>query len=217
MGSQPGVLISQMEPPPGERDEFDAWYADEHVPLRMALPGFTGAVRAWAPEGEPRHLVVYHLSSPTALESPEYLDVKENPSELTAHMLGHVGGFTRYIAEEIGDTGDAPPGRYLYLVTFDVPAAAEAEFDAWYESDHVPTLIRCEHWLRIRRYAVGDSIPAGVTRAALHELSDLAALESPERAEARASDWRRRLADEPWFSTARYAVYERYQDFAGTA
>ena len=54
----PAALISQMDPPPGERDDFDAWYRDEHIPSRLAVPGFESAVRGWAVEGEPSHLAL---------------------------------------------------------------------------------------------------------------------------------------------------------------
>ena len=209
------ALISQMTPPPGEDEEFDAWYRDEHVPARMRISGFLGAVRGWAVRGDPRHLVVYELRDLDVLSQLAYRDLKEHPGARTEHMLSHVAAFTRFTCEQIGDSGNAARGRYFYLVTFEVPPAAEGEFDAWYAEDHVPTLMASSHWQRIRRFAVSTGDPAGVTRIALHEIDDLAALDSPERAEARASGWRARLASQPWFDTARYAVYERAEDYAG--
>lgn len=211
--ARPAALLSQMDPPPGEDAGFDSWYRDEHIPVRLAIPGFDSAVRGWAVQGEPSHLAVYHLSSLDVLARPEYRELKSNPSPRTARMLETVAAFTRFTGEAIGDTGPAEPGRYLYLVTFAVPASAQAEFDAWYEQDHVPTLMRNDTWLRVRRYAILDSVPAEVTRVALHELGDLTALDSPERAAARTSDWRARLAAEEWFGSARYAVYERSETF----
>lgn len=205
----PAALISQMDPPPGERDEFEAWYCDEHIPSRLALPGFESAARGWAVEGEPSHLAVYHLAELDALERPEYAELKRNPSERTARMLDTVAAFTRFTGGVIGDTGEGDEGRFVYLVTFAVPPEAQDEFDAWYDEDHVPTLMENADWQRVRRYAIVDSFPAGVTRAALHDLSDLAALASPERAAARASAWRASLASTEWFGTASYAVYER--------
>lgn len=210
------ALISQMDPPPGEDREFDAWYAEEHVPLRMGVPGFLSAIRGRAVQGTPSHLVVYYLGSREVLATPEYREVKGNPSPLTAHMLENVAAFTRYIGDEISDTGAAESGRYYYLVTFDVPEDFQEEFDAWYERDHLKHLMRNPAWVRCRRYAIADSEPAGVTRAAVHELADLSALDSPERAQARATPWRARLSQNDWFSSARYAVYERFQDFSAT-
>lgn len=211
------ALISQMDPPPGEDREFDAWYAEEHVPLRMKVPGFRSAIRGRAVQGSPSHLVVYYIESRETLASPEYQDVKNKPSPLTKHMLDNVAAFTRYIGDLVSDTGEAEPGRYFYLVTFDVPEDFQEEFDAWYERDHLPHLMRNPAWVKCRRYAVVDSDPAGVTRAAVHELADLSALDSPEREAARATPWRARLSRNDWFSSARYAVYERFQDFSAAA
>lgn len=211
---RPAALISQMDPPPGEREEFDSWYALEHVPARMRIPGFEYAVRGWAVQGEPSHLVVYHLRSLEVLETTEYVELKTEPSEQTAYMLANVAAFTRFTAEEIGDTGTSAAARYLYLVTFPVPPEAQREFDEWYAEDHVPALMKCRDWLRVRRYAVHDAVPAEVTRAAVHELASLAALDSPERVAARASDWRAALAENDWFKGVRYAVYKQFQEFA---
>lgn len=208
------ALISQMDPPPGEESEFDAWYAEEHVPLRMRVPGFLSAVRGYAVQGEPSHLVVYYLESRDILSTPEYEDVRNNPSSRTTHMLDNVAAFTRYIGDEISDTGAASSGRYLYLVTFGVPEDFQEEFDAWYERDHLPHLMSNEAWIRCRRYNIVESDPVGVTRAAVHELTDLSALDSPEREQARATPWRARLSQNDWFSSSRYAVYQRFQDFS---
>jgi hypothetical protein len=202
-----------MDPPPGEDREFDSWYAEEHVPLRMGVPGFLSALRARAVQGGPSHLVIYHLASRGVLESAEYQGIKGSPSPLTTHMLKNVAAFTRYVGEEISDTGEAEPGRYLYLVTFSVPDDFLEEFDDWYERDHLPRLMQNPSWLRCRRYGVADGEPADVTRVAVHELADLAALESPERERARSTPWRARLSKNDWFSSSRYAVYERFQEF----
>ena len=212
----PAALISQMDPPPGERDAFESWYSDEHVPLRMGIPGFTGAVRGWAVDGEPSHLVVYWMNELGVLATPEYRTVKEEPSELTRHMLDNVAAFTRWTCDEISDTGAAgEDGRFLYLVLFGPPPEAQPEFDDWYEREHVPMLMENDDWLRVRRYAVQNGEPSHVTRIALHELRSLDALSSPEREAARSTDWRARLSNSDWFAPA-YATYERHQDFAAT-
>ena len=92
-----------MEPPPGERDEFDAWYAEEHVPDRMRIPGFLSATRFWAVDGErgPSHLVIYRMQSLEVLSTPEYRRLKEAPSDRTAHMLSSMQAFTRFIGLQI--------------------------------------------------------------------------------------------------------------------
>ena len=197
-----GLLFSQMQPPPGEEEDFHHWYESEHIPARMALPGFASAVRYEAVEGEPRYLACYFLDDLGVLDTPAYRRLKSEPSERTARMLASVRGFTRYTCTEISDTGDAgeQPG-VLQVVTFAVPPEDEADFEAWYEQEHVPLLMGADGWLRVRRYRTQPGFDGPPwTSFALHELRDRTALDSPERARARTTEWRDRLARRPWFA-----------------
>jgi hypothetical protein len=113
-----------------------------------------------------------------------------------------------FVGVEIGDTGRTEPGKYVFLVTFDVPQADQGEFDSWYETEHVARLMEVPGWLRCRRYAVAG-LGMTPTRVAVHELASLAALDSPLRAAAAASEWRQELAKRPWFATGRFDTFTR--------
>jgi hypothetical protein len=204
-----GLLFSQMEPPAELEDDFHDWYEHHHIPARMAIPGFASARRYEALDGEPRYLACYFLDDMGALEAPEYRRLKEEPDPRTARMLASVRGFTRYLCDELTDTGapaPAPQGEgedadgVLYVVAFAVPAEDEAQFEAWYADEHVPLLMEVPGWLRVRRYRArpgGDGPPW--TRFALHELRDAGVLDRPERAAARDTPRRAALASRPWF------------------
>lgn len=198
-----------MEPPAGAEADFHQWYNEHHIPARMAIAGFASATRYEAIDGEPRYLACYFLDDLAALRSPGYRELKERPDERTDRMLSSVLGFTRYVCEEIADTG-ARPGEAsnLYVVTFSVPSADEAEFEGWYGQEHVPLLMEVPGWLRVRRYrarAGGDGPPW--THFALHELADATALERPERAAARNTARRDELAARPWFADSGRWLY----------
>ncbi|HEX6988809.1 MAG TPA: hypothetical protein VF282_05015, partial [Bacillota bacterium] len=143
-----------------------------------------------------------------------YRRVKDEPSERTRRMLGSVRAFTRFIGEEIsrsvrpGAQSDVLAAPYLYAVLFAVPGERQEEFNAWYDQDHVPILLRNRHWREVRRYRIVSGTPERWTHLTLHYLDDLAALDSEERRAARDTQWRRRLAAEPWFR-GYYAVYRR--------
>lgn len=206
-----GLLFSQMEPSAGQEAEFHDWYNGEHIPLRMAIPGFAAATRYEVVEGEPRYLACYFLDDMGALETREYARLKADPGERTERMLASVHGFTRYICDETWDTGpvDEEPGT-LFAVCFAVPEADEdrAAFDGWYEGEHIPLLMQVPGWLRVRRYLVrpGAAGPAW-THIALHELRSAAALDRPERAAARDTPRRDALAERPWFGGSGRWVY----------
>lgn len=113
-------------------------------------------------------------------------------------------GAARYDLEQVSDTGPAAePFRVVMLVAFDVPEDRAAEVDRWYDEEHVDLLMKGEGWLRARRYRV-LSHHGGPrwTSMAFHELRDATAMDSPERAFARSTEWRARLEREAWFSAA---------------
>ena len=210
------VLFSEMTPPAGQEQRFHNWYDEEHIPLRMDVPGFVSAQRYRDLADDAKgFLAVYEMTDPGVMKTPAYQEVKTKPSETTREMLSTVLGFTRYIAAETSvrrhpnERGisaiDAP---LLYAVWFEVPESAQADFDAWYELDHVPHLMGCKDWLMVRRFRVIDGEPTSANRLALHYLGDRSALDSPERATARKTPWRERLAALPWFS-GRYSLFER--------
>lgn len=205
-----GMLFSQMEPPPELEDEFNEWYDEEHIPQRLALPGFGRALRYRETEGERRYLAVYEIDDMAVLSTPEYQRLKQEPGERTARMLASVSGFTRYLCDHVSTEGvESTPHRYLSVVAFAVPEAEHAVVDDWYETEHSEMLLRAQDWLRVRRYEVGSGDGPSWTHLALHELASLDALASEERAAAGRAPKRVALSDRPWFTSAGRWVYER--------
>ena len=70
-----GFLIVTMDPPLTFEEEFNAWYDTEHLPQRMAVPGFETGRRYVSIRGAPRYLAIYDMTSPAVLESEVYLQV----------------------------------------------------------------------------------------------------------------------------------------------
>jgi hypothetical protein len=209
------VLFSEMTPQPAWEAEFNAWYDEEHIPIRMQSPGFLGAQR-YRDTASPSYLAVYDMDAPAALNTPEYVKIKTQPSEQTARMLRDVTGFTRYIGhltswqvQDGVDDATLLTAPVLYPVMFRVPEDREAEFDAWYTEEHVPLLLGADGWLGCRRYKLTVQDPEPWTHLALHHLRDASVLDAPERAAARQTDWRARLAAEDWFRGS-YKVFPRH-------
>ena len=86
-----GFLLVTMQPPPAFEEEFNAWYDTEHLPERLAVPGFETALRFVCLSGHPRYLAMYDLAHPEVLDSPEYLQVAfDNSSPWTWRVLQRV-------------------------------------------------------------------------------------------------------------------------------
>jgi hypothetical protein len=203
-----GMLFSQMNPPQGREEEFHAWYDQDHIPARMALPGFAQATRYRAVEGEPQHLAVYELDDLGALETPEYEELKARPSPLSEEMLGSVSDFTRYVCETVADSGRDGEGDFLSVVAFEVPEAEVDEFDEWYEVEHAPLLLEADDWLRVSRYKRLSGEGGSWNRFTLHELRSLDVLHSPQRRRAREAPLRQALLERPWYGRSGRWVYE---------
>jgi hypothetical protein len=206
------ILFTEMSPDMDWEDDFNHWYETHHIPVRAAVPGFVSAQRYCEPD-RPNYLAVYEIESPDILQSAEYQKVRAQPNGQTAWMLSNAMNYSRYIGKETSTARrdgvddsflDTP---FLYAVFFSVPDERAEEFNSWYDDEHVPLLLQSEHWLAVRRFEILEGEPQPWTHLAVHYLDAMAALSSPERDAARDTEWRKRLAEEPWFQSGTQ-VYE---------
>jgi hypothetical protein len=213
------VLFSEMTPPAGREDEFNDWYDGHHSPSHVeGVPGFISAMRYQSPAG-PHFLAVYELSGPEALEHEEYKKRKLTPDSPTYEMLKLVSGFTRYVASEkftLGPNGGAEApldAAVIFCALFTVPMEARDEFEEWFDTEHAPMLQQNAGWLFSRRFDIVDQNPEPHTHLIIHYLSGPEALEAPERAAASNTEWRNKLATEPWFNPTVVTYLRRNKRF----
>lgn len=100
-----GLLLTLTEPPPAMDEEFNAWYDTEHLPERLAIPGFRSA-RRWVRGGT--YLATYELDSPEVLRSKPYLERFRNQTPWSRRCLGKCLTFKRWACTQI-EPGDADP------------------------------------------------------------------------------------------------------------
>lgn len=199
-----GILFSQMTPRTEDVERFHRWYNEDHIPARLQLPHFTRATRYEPRDDAEGYLAIYEVDSLEAFRTPGYLDLKRAPSAETEVMLGRVSDFTRYICEQIGDTGYDGSSRssdseYLSVVAFAVPQDETDQFNTWYAAEHVPLLLDADDWLRVRRYRVVNGVGGTWTHIAVHEIASLEVMNSPERSRARSGPLRAPLSQRDWF------------------
>lgn len=190
-----GLLLTMTEPAPRDEEEFNAWYDTEHLAERLAIPGFVSA-RRWVadlPPGEGKYLATYELERPEVLESAEYLaHVGENFSPWSKRCLGRTAFYRRWACEQIlpGDALAPADSRAVLLACGDVPAEHEAEFNRWYDEEHVPLLARVPGVLAARRFRARSGSPRYV---ALYDLADADVPRAPQWQAAQATEWARRI------------------------
>jgi len=115
-----GLLLTMTEPPPAMEEEFNAWYDDEHMAERLAIPGFRSA-RRWVADvapGEGKYLATYELDSPDVLRSPGYLARFQNQTPWSKRCLGKAVVFRRWACEQTtpGDADPHPAAKFLLCV-----------------------------------------------------------------------------------------------------
>ena len=116
-----GLLLTMTEPAAAMEEEFNAWYDSEHLPERLAIPGFRSARRwiASCAPGEGKYLATYELDSAGVLQSPAYLERFANATPWTRRSLGRCVLFKRWACEQVhpGDAGSHPLAKALLLLT----------------------------------------------------------------------------------------------------
>ena len=151
-----GLLIAAMDFSKVAEDEFNDWYDLEHIPERQRVPGFL-TLQRWLGAEEPRQSVAtYDLDSLAVLASPAYRAIGgENLSPWSKRITARC---TRLLPRFEGEQilpGDAlaPANAGGLLVVGITPAPQqETEFNAWYDTEHVPALSRVPGVLSARRF-----------------------------------------------------------------
>jgi hypothetical protein len=119
--------------------EHDDWHSHEHLPERLAIPGFLRGTRWVATQGGPRYLVLYEVQGPEVLVSGAYLDRLNHPTPWTSKMMRHYRGMTRGLCTVVHSRG-AGMGHSSLLVHFKPAAGAESSLEAWLAGVALPPL-----------------------------------------------------------------------------
>jgi len=79
---------------PAMQAAYEAWHACEHVPERVASPGFIEG-RRYRAAGAPDYFTLYTLRDEQCLETDRYRDLIDHPTPWSATMRPHLRGFIR--------------------------------------------------------------------------------------------------------------------------
>jgi hypothetical protein len=166
-----GQLIVALDFSGIAEDEFHDWFDTEHMPERERVPGFLSC-RRWIGVQNPKEAVnLFDFDSLAVLESPAYRAISgDNVSIWSKRIRAKCRRLLRFEGEQIlpGDAL-APEGTGGLLLVGMTPAAAvETEFNAWYDTEHVPALARVPGVLCARRFR---GTGGGPKYAALYHLS----------------------------------------------
>ena len=78
------VLVVTMDVDEADESEFNEWYNEQHLPERMAIPGYVSARRFKLEDGNNalKYLCIWEMVDGSPLQSEMYKDQNAHPTEL---------------------------------------------------------------------------------------------------------------------------------------
>ena len=97
------ILVVMMDVDPEHEEEFNRWYNDEHLPERLAIPGYLGARRFKLEEGQGvlKYLCIWELEDANPLQSQEYQAQNARLSQLRDQAHSYIRERMRGLYQQI--------------------------------------------------------------------------------------------------------------------
>lgn len=100
---------------PQVQSEFEDWHSHEHMPERLAIPGFLRGTR-WSDAGE-KYFILYELDQLATLTGPAYFERLNNPTPWSRRMMPHHRNMVRSLCAVRARFGGGLP-RLLATLRF---------------------------------------------------------------------------------------------------
>jgi hypothetical protein len=108
------VVIFNDVTPEG-REAFYRWHDREHIPERLAIPGFRRGRRFGRRGHSPEWLTLYEADDLAVLTSPAYIDRLNAPTAATVSTVAHFRNTSRSICRVVRSLGESTGGHVLAL------------------------------------------------------------------------------------------------------
>ncbi|MBS0243667.1 MAG: hypothetical protein JSS20_15935 [Proteobacteria bacterium] len=157
-----GLLLAAFDFSTAHADEFHDWYDLEHIPERQRVPGF-GRCERWIGVDDPTFAIAtYDLATVDVMKSEPYKAIAyENLSVWSKRVTGMCRRIIRFEGTQtLPGNAAAPEGAGGFLLNaMNVSPEGEADFNRWYDEEHIPALAGVPGTLSARRYkaTIGDT------------------------------------------------------------
>ena len=97
------VLVVTMEVDEADEAEFNEWYNKQHLPERMAIPGYVSARRFKLEDGNNalKYLCIWEMVDGSPLQSEMYKDQNAHPTELSLRVNKTIKLRTRGLYQQV--------------------------------------------------------------------------------------------------------------------
>jgi hypothetical protein len=108
------------------RRQFYEWHDKEHIPERLAIPGFRRGRRYIRPHHSPEWFTMYEADDLNVVTSPEYLERLNAPTPATQQTLKYFRNTSRAVCRLAGSLGSSSGGHMLTMRLQAPDTASEA-------------------------------------------------------------------------------------------
>ncbi|WP_321800681.1 DUF4286 family protein [Caballeronia sp. J97] len=112
------------------REQFYEWHDKEHIPERLAIPGFRRGRRYRKAGHSPEWLTLYEADDPDVMVSPAYMARLNAPTPATTKTLTHFRNTSRAVCRPVCSVGEST-GGYVLAIRIDRAAAPETTPEAY--------------------------------------------------------------------------------------
>jgi len=230
MKKKRALIIIKADPPRNEK-EWNESYNDTYISALLAIPGFLsariftlieGIPKQFVISGEPKYLILCDLANTKVLKSKPYLDLREKEtSQPSANFEVFPTGLPKFacgVYEQIYTTHleyQPPHTKCVFVVGHEVPRNKNREFNTWYDTEHLPALLRVPGIVTARRFirAKGELSDMPISEEILPEYLTTYDIKNTSLFDTKAfkeesnspwSDWVR-----SWYTRKMCAVYSR--------
>lgn len=218
----------KTNPPDTREDEWNEWYNRVHVGAREKMEGFLSARRFKKLENFPddpsapeaKYLALYDLTNEEILKSEAYQRLRQSEaargSDSFDVTISTLPGITRGLYElKSPDMNYLVPGTgYVFVVGHDVPQNYEEEFNAWYNTEHLPAILKVQGVVSGRRFKLLESGMPGDDRKHLpptylsvYDIESPGVLESTGFVQAASTPWTKWVRS--WYTRRMRMVYRQ--------
>ena len=146
-----GVMINWTNVSPEHRPAYETWQCGEHMPGRVAIPGFLRGRRYFGEQAQRQFLTIYEVEDLSVLTGPDYMAKANAPSALTRQTTPYVRDSVRGLSRVRASFGQGMGGAALTL-RLDPQAGREAELERFLISEALPACaqrydILGAHWI----------------------------------------------------------------------
>ena len=228
MTKKKALLMVKVDPPIEQEGQWNSWYNDRHVAGRLTIPGFLSARRfskiegipkEFAVAGEAKYLALYDLADVRVLKGEPYRRLVEEeaarPRDGFEGSISKLPKFARGVYEQIyPEEGEyaVPQTRFVFVVGHDVPRNKQKEFNAWYNTEHLPALMAVSGFVTGRRFVLSETpvVERGGTLSkylTIYDIENRDALESDAFKKAAVSPWSDWVRS--WYTRKMCTLYRR--------